>query len=272
MIEREQRSRRSVTVDAEPIEDGSLTWQARGLLVYLLSKPDHWRTDRNHLATQAPNGLSAVRSILAELELAGYLTRERVRADGGRWSWKHVIHERAVPPNQRTSGGKSASGATSKNAGQTSGRFTAGGQAAAIGSNGRPRVTDTPTAPDGDQARNERPNAGRIIANFVKQVPAKLDEQTKAIIGQQVKAAIGRDVAAETIERGLVRWGASGTHVSKLKQFIESEVTRSSPDLQRASRAAHLSALKADTPPDDRLPFGAAYTPEQAAAILGRSG
>ena len=147
MIEREARPRRSFNFDAEPVEDASLSWQARGVLLYLLSKPDHWRTDRGHLTTQAPNGMTSVRSILTELEAAGYLTRERTRGNGGRWSWKHVIHECAVPKEQRTTGGKPANGATSENAGQTTGRITAGGGAAAIGSKEDLEIENKPLPP-----------------------------------------------------------------------------------------------------------------------------
>lgn len=275
MIEREERPRRSFNFDAEPVEDDALTWQARGLLLYLLSKPNHWRTDRGHLATQAPNGLSSVRSILAELELAGYLTRERVRGEGGQWAWKHVVHERPVPSEQRTSGGKSTNGVSSKDAGQTTGRFTAGGQPAAIGSNGRPRVTDTPTAaaPDGEPAKNgQTDNAGRIVADWIKAQAARPDDKTVGMVAQAVGKALKRHVPPEAVRAGLAHMATRGLDASMATRCIDAAAAKQSPDLQRASRAAHLSALKAETPNDERVPFGARFTPEQADALLGGAG
>ena len=45
MIIRAARPHQNYTVvHNELIEDSQLTWKARGILVYLLSKPDHWRT------------------------------------------------------------------------------------------------------------------------------------------------------------------------------------------------------------------------------------
>lgn len=59
------------------IEDSRLSWRARGMLIYLLSKPDDWECRTAHLAKVAPEGIHAVRAILQELEHARYVTRYR---------------------------------------------------------------------------------------------------------------------------------------------------------------------------------------------------
>ena len=62
------------------IEDTSLSWEARGMLVYLLSKPDNWVVNTKHLATQSPTAKrERVLKILAELEAHGYLVQEQGR-------------------------------------------------------------------------------------------------------------------------------------------------------------------------------------------------
>ena len=93
IIRRGVRPRRYTVVDNETIEDEKLTWEARGLLIYLLSKPDHWRINRDHLAAQAPNGVAMVRRILSQLEEHGYLVRQRIQGEGGRIEWESVVYE-----------------------------------------------------------------------------------------------------------------------------------------------------------------------------------
>lgn len=72
---------RFTVVSRVPIEDAHLTWKARGILIYLLSKPDGWDVSVAHLVQEAPDGKAAVMSALAELEEAGYLRRSRSERD-----------------------------------------------------------------------------------------------------------------------------------------------------------------------------------------------
>lgn len=69
-------------------EDGRLSWAARGLLVFLLGKPDHWEISVAHLrgetATSAkPTGRDGVYGLLQELISAGYVQRHQGRQDNG---------------------------------------------------------------------------------------------------------------------------------------------------------------------------------------------
>lgn len=69
-------------------EDARLTWAARGLLVYLLGKPDNWKISPAHLRgetaeTVKPTGRDGIYGLLDELIKAGYVQRFQVRADGG---------------------------------------------------------------------------------------------------------------------------------------------------------------------------------------------
>lgn len=61
------------------LRDKRLTWKARGLLGYLLSMDTGWETSVRRLATEAPDGKSAVETALAELEALGYLERRQTR-------------------------------------------------------------------------------------------------------------------------------------------------------------------------------------------------
>ena len=67
------------------IEDTQLTWKARGLLIYLLSRPDDWECRTAHLCRIAPDGIHTVRSALRELEAARYVRRWRCQDSAGHW-------------------------------------------------------------------------------------------------------------------------------------------------------------------------------------------
>ncbi len=68
-------------------EDSRLSWAARGLLIYLLGKPDDWEVSVAHLTKQTAqtakhSGRDAVLGLLAELEEAGYVSKQSKRSDG----------------------------------------------------------------------------------------------------------------------------------------------------------------------------------------------
>lgn len=80
-------------------EDDRLSWAARGLLVYLLGKPDHWRVSRQALVPETarslkPSRRDGVSSLLGELIASGYCTRVQPRlADGRLGPVEYQIHE-----------------------------------------------------------------------------------------------------------------------------------------------------------------------------------
>jgi hypothetical protein len=84
MIVRICRNGRAFTVvDTALLDDPRLSFKAKGLLVYLLSRPETWRVRRRHLAGVGRDGETAVASALAELGRAGYLERRELRGDDG---------------------------------------------------------------------------------------------------------------------------------------------------------------------------------------------
>lgn len=56
--------------------DCRLGWRARGIILFLMSHQNGWRTSLEHLANEGPDGLAAIRTAIKELEAAGYLKRE----------------------------------------------------------------------------------------------------------------------------------------------------------------------------------------------------
>lgn len=86
-----------VMIDNRVVTDTRLSWKAKGLLVYLLSKPDNWTTRVADLVKQSSDGEYAVRSALAELIDAGYITRTTERACNGTFlSWNYTVYEQPL--------------------------------------------------------------------------------------------------------------------------------------------------------------------------------
>lgn len=73
---------RFTVVHNRTIEDDRLSFRALGLLVFVLSKPDNWKTHVAHLSTTHSEGREAVRSALTELEEFGYVERKWLRGEG----------------------------------------------------------------------------------------------------------------------------------------------------------------------------------------------
>lgn len=102
MIIRRQENPRGWTVLPNAfLEDEKLSYRARGLQGYLLSRPDGWETDSTRLARKAKEGRDAVRTALSELEACGYLIRSRVQGAKGRWTTLTWIFDHPATPEER---------------------------------------------------------------------------------------------------------------------------------------------------------------------------
>lgn len=75
----------------EALADGRLSFKARGILAFLLSRPPGWKTSAERLAKSGIDGERAVKSGLKELEATGYLKRTRSHGPGGQWIHNQVI-------------------------------------------------------------------------------------------------------------------------------------------------------------------------------------
>ncbi len=87
------RNKPYTIVDNRTINDESLSWDALGLLTWLLSKPDHWTVRVQALQNNRKAGKHLINRLLKELETSGYLTRKQVRADNGTWLLESLVRE-----------------------------------------------------------------------------------------------------------------------------------------------------------------------------------
>lgn len=84
IIRIEKRTNPYVQIDRKCLEDSRLTFAARGLLAYLLCKPDTWEVRIQELVIASPKGREAAQSALSELKAAGYAALVPVFGEKGR--------------------------------------------------------------------------------------------------------------------------------------------------------------------------------------------
>ena len=105
MIIRLPKERDYTAISRRLAQDNGLTFEARGVMLYLLSHGDGWtpRADDIERAGGADGiGRAQRRRIIAELERAGYMTYHRVQGERGHWGWEIQVHEQPVCENSRT--------------------------------------------------------------------------------------------------------------------------------------------------------------------------
>ena len=93
-----------VMMDKGFLEDDRLSFKAKGILAYLLSKPDNWRVYVKDLMRHAKDGRDSVYAGLKELKTYGYFSKTPVRNEKGVVThWDSVIYEDpSESPENRT--------------------------------------------------------------------------------------------------------------------------------------------------------------------------
>jgi len=99
-IIRAPRRDRFLIIDQRAIEDERLSWAARGLLAYLLSKPDDWKVLVNDLRKRGDLGRDGIYRLLRELRDTGYMRFVRKRDRQGRIrGGTYIVREIATAPH-----------------------------------------------------------------------------------------------------------------------------------------------------------------------------
>lgn len=88
-----KRANPFVQIDKNILSDDGISWKAKGILIYLLSKPDDWVTYQTDIEKRSTDGRDSVRSGIKELIDAGYMERIRVREKGRFKGWEYSVYE-----------------------------------------------------------------------------------------------------------------------------------------------------------------------------------
>lgn len=91
-----------VMIDRRIFENDGLSLKAKGLLGYLLSRPDNWTICMADLVKRTKDGKASVRSAIEELENCGYVTKVQLR-DGNLFNgYEYTVQELPLNPVNST--------------------------------------------------------------------------------------------------------------------------------------------------------------------------
>ena len=84
-----------VQLDKTFFEDDNLQWESKGLLGYILSRPDNWKVNQTDLTKRSAGGKGKVESALLDLMANGYVHWYAVRKENGQIEeWVYDVYER----------------------------------------------------------------------------------------------------------------------------------------------------------------------------------
>lgn len=82
------------------LNDKRLSLKAKGLLCYLLSKPDNWYIDTKELTSNNSNGLKSILSTINELVHFSYIQKLQLRNNNGQYqNYNYLVFENPYSPN-----------------------------------------------------------------------------------------------------------------------------------------------------------------------------
>lgn len=84
-----------VMVSKNIVNDSNLSAKAKGIMLYLLSKPDDWKFYETEITNNMKDGIDSIRAGIKELISAGYIVRtKRVRDDSGKLrNYEYEVYE-----------------------------------------------------------------------------------------------------------------------------------------------------------------------------------
>lgn len=97
-IFRVAKNRNFSILSNDPFNDPELSWKAKGLLGYLLTRPDNWNINVEQLRKASAGGRDTIYSTLRELIDARYISRSLLRDEKGRSNgYLYIISETKIP-------------------------------------------------------------------------------------------------------------------------------------------------------------------------------
>jgi hypothetical protein len=86
-----------ITIDTTFLSDDRMSWRAKGILAYLLAKPDNWQVYVSDLVKRSTEGRDSVYKVLNELIECGYVVRNQPRDSRGRLTGaEYIVYEQPI--------------------------------------------------------------------------------------------------------------------------------------------------------------------------------
>ena len=97
-----KREKYGVVINRYGLEDPRLSFKAKGILAYLMTKPDGWQVNSTHLSKVGKDGRDAILKALDQLGEAGYFTRKCQQDKAGKWVWEQSIYDYPNPARAKS--------------------------------------------------------------------------------------------------------------------------------------------------------------------------
>ena len=93
-ILRKQKVREYTTVDNYFVNDSNLSLKGKGMLLFMLSKPDDWKFNYKNFDKTLPEGRRSIQSAIKELRELKYLKMERIKDENNKYDWIYYVYEK----------------------------------------------------------------------------------------------------------------------------------------------------------------------------------
>jgi|GEM_PF-2989295 len=90
-----------VMLNKTPLSDDRISWRAKGIWAYLLSKPDNWTVREKDLMNKSTEGRDAVRGAIKELVDHGYILKIELREKGKYIGVEYSVFESPIEVEKR---------------------------------------------------------------------------------------------------------------------------------------------------------------------------
>lgn len=91
---RTKKERNYTVMDNTFLRDERLSAKAKGLFAYILYLPEDWCIYQSELVKHFSDGKDALRAAIKELETYGYVSKEKMKDNKGRFSgWQYTVNE-----------------------------------------------------------------------------------------------------------------------------------------------------------------------------------
>jgi hypothetical protein len=184
-----------VMIDRRPVDNPKLSYKAKGILTYLLSRPDGWEVSVADLIKHGAEGEAAIRSGLKELKQVGHMKYTQARDQGRITGWLIEVFEVPISPDRDF---QDVENQDVENQGQLINRGSNKQKKLVIKAGGKPPTPEKPKA--------ETPPEIKLYHEVVGKYPKKAvyEEVVKAI--QSISARLLRPCVAGDLSPYFKAW------------------------------------------------------------------